>query len=75
MPLRIHMVFLPGYSPELNPDEYLNQDVKSNALGRRRPATQPQMLSSVRGYLHSAQRMPDVVRRFFNAKAVRNAAM
>ena len=25
---------LPGYSPELNPDELLNQDVKSNALAR-----------------------------------------
>ena len=29
--------WLPSYSPELNPDELLNQDVKSNALGRVRP--------------------------------------
>jgi transposase len=36
---RIRMHFLPGYSPELNPDELLNQDVKTNALGRRRPGT------------------------------------
>ena len=28
--------FLPGYSPELNPVELLNQDVKANAAGRRR---------------------------------------
>ena len=33
---KIHMYFLPGYSPELNPDELLNQDIKSNALGRKR---------------------------------------
>ena len=26
-----------GYCPELNPDELLNQDVKTNALGKRRP--------------------------------------
>ncbi len=28
--------FLPGYSPELNPDELLNQDVKSNTV-RKKP--------------------------------------
>lgn len=30
---RIQIFFLPTYSPELNPDELLNLDVKSNALG------------------------------------------
>jgi len=34
---RIEMFYLPGYSPELNPNEMLNQDVKSNAVGKRRP--------------------------------------
>src|SRR5438094_121063 len=37
---RLTLFYLPGYSPQLNPDELLNQDVKSNALGRRRPASQ-----------------------------------
>src|SRR5262249_4170526 len=32
---QIELQFLPGYSPELNPTELLNQDVKTNALGRR----------------------------------------
>lgn len=32
---KIRLFFLPGYSPELNPDELLNQDVKRHALGRR----------------------------------------
>ncbi|EQD74376.1 ISXoo2 transposase, partial [mine drainage metagenome] len=27
---QIHLFFLPGYSPELNPDERLNHDVKSH---------------------------------------------
>jgi hypothetical protein len=26
---QMHLFYLPGYSPGLNPDEYLNQDVKS----------------------------------------------
>ena len=32
-PDRLRLFFLPGYSPDLNPDEFLNNDVKSNALG------------------------------------------
>jgi transposase len=35
-PTRIQLHFLPGYSPELNPVELLNNDVKANAAGRRR---------------------------------------
>jgi hypothetical protein len=34
---QIQIFQLPSYSPELNPDELLNQDVKTNALGRVRP--------------------------------------
>lgn len=37
---RLRLYFLPPYSPELNRDELLNQDVKSNAVGRRRPKDQ-----------------------------------
>jgi transposase len=37
---RIRGYFLPGTSPELNPDEYINQDVKANAVGRTRPIDQ-----------------------------------
>jgi transposase len=29
---RIELFYLPRYSPELNPDEYLNQDLKTNAV-------------------------------------------
>lgn len=70
--LRLH--FLPGYSPELNPDEYLNQDVKSNALSRRRPHDQVEMVGGVRAYLRSTQRLPHIVRNYFQAEHVRYAA-
>lgn len=71
---RIRIFFLPPYSPELNPDEYLNQDVKSNALGRRRPRDFKEMEAHLRGYLRSTQKMPAVVRRFFRHAKVRYAA-
>lgn len=47
---RIQMIGLTGCSPDLNPDEMLNNDVKSIAVGRRRPSDMGEMRSSVRGY-------------------------
>jgi transposase len=73
-PERIELFLLPGYSPELNPDELLNQDVKSNALGRQRPADQKQMMHLTRTYLRSTQRRPEVVCSYFHEEHVRYAA-
>ena len=71
---QIRLVQLPGYSPDLNPDELLNQDVKSNALGRRRPSNQTEMISDVRSYLRSTQRQPVVVKNYFLHETVQYAA-
>jgi len=72
---RIQVFYLPSYSPELNPDEKLNQDVKSNAVGRRRPHDENQMVRNVRSYLYSRQRKPHVVKKYFEADSVRYAAV
>ena len=71
----IRLFFLPSYSPELNPDEVLNQDVKSNAVGRRRAGNQQELISNVRKYLRSRQRQPNIVRLYFQEKHVRYAAI
>ena len=70
---RIQIFFLPTYSPELNPDELLNQDVKSNALGRRRPVDEWEMMDHVRGYLRSTQRQPLLVKAYFYGQHVQYA--
>lgn len=72
---QIQLFYLPSYSPELNPDEMLNQDVKSNAVGRRRARDQAELIRHVRGYLRSRQKRPHVVQRYFHEKHVRYAAM
>ena len=69
----IELFFLPKYSPELNPDEYLNQDVKTNAVGRRRARTKEELMGNVRSYLLSTQRQPEIVKSYFRAPAVRYA--
>lgn len=70
----IELFYLPGYSPELNPDEYLNQDVKTNAVGRQRPANQDEMIHNVRRYLWSTQRQPQLVCNYFQHEEVAYAA-
>jgi transposase len=69
----LQMYFLPPYSPELNPDELLNQDVKTNAVGRRRAVDQGDLMANVRGYLRSTQKMPHLVRSYFQEEHVRYA--
>lgn len=71
----LRVYFLPGYSPELNPDEYLNQDVKTNAVGRIRPLDRNQMVGNVRAYLRSTQANRFLVKRYFHAEHVRYAAL
>lgn len=70
---RIRLFHLPTCSPELNPDEYLNQDVKSNAVGQQRPHNKRQMLLSLRSYLWSTQRQPEAVKSYFRHRSVKDA--
>jgi transposase len=72
---KIRLFYLPGYSPELNPDEMLNQDVKSNIVGRKRPHNPSEMIRNVRSFLHSRQKRREIVKRYFQCKQVRYAAL
>lgn len=71
---RIELHFLPGYSPELNPVELLNHDVKANAAGRRRPHSAGELRAELHGYLRRRQRQPAVLVRFFDHPTTRYAA-
>ena len=69
----LELCFMPGYSPELNPDELLNQDTKQ-AMQRQRPRDQSQMMANARAHLRRRQNQPGVVRNFFEEEHVRYAA-
>ena len=71
---RIRLSFLPGHSPDLNPDDTVNQGVKTNAVGRKRPRSRPQLMRNVRRYLERRRANPHVVKRFFREPPVRYAA-
>jgi hypothetical protein len=70
----LRLFYLPGYSPQSNPDKLLNQDVKTNAVGRQRPNDQPEMMQQIRSYLRSTQDRPQVIRNYFKHQDVRYAS-
>ena len=72
---RIELHFLPAYSPELNPDEYLNQDVKRHMRQLHpRPVDKPGLKDAIRKFLCGRQRQPNIVRNYFRAPEIRYAA-
>jgi transposase len=71
---KISLFVLPAYSPELNPDELLNQDVKTNAVRKKPAINKDELKKNLVGYLRGRQKRPDLVRRYFEAKHVRYAA-
>jgi len=71
---RLRLIRMPGYCPELNPDELLNQDVKTNGLGKNRPTNRTELLAIVRSHLYRRQKQPQVITNLFREKHVRYAA-
>ena len=69
----LEVVYLPGYSPDLNPAEYLNNDTKHGVLTQR-PKTPDELAGRARSHLHRRQKQPHVVRGFFQHPAVAYAA-
>jgi transposase len=71
---RIEVFYLPSYSPELNPDEMANADIKQ-AVTKLAPArTKLQLVKATISHLRSVQRLPERVRRYFLHVPVRYAA-
>lgn len=70
---KIEVFFLPPYSPELNPQEYLNQDVKTNIIGKKRAINKEQMRGNVEGFMHKRKSDKKQVRKYFHEKHVRYA--
>jgi transposase len=71
---RIEIFFLPAYSPELNPDELVNQDVKTNAVGKHRTLNVDQLETKVENYLEKRKTDPNQVKKYFHGNHVKCAA-
>lgn len=71
---RLQLRFLPPYSPELNPDELVWNDLKNHILGRMRITGPAQMRRMVLSRLRWMKRQPAHVASFFHASETRYAA-
>lgn len=70
----IEVFFLPPYSPELNPQEYVNQDVKTNVIGKQRPINKEQMRNNVEEFMNNRKNDKRQVQKYFHVSHVRYAA-
>ncbi len=71
---KLRLIFLPPYSPELNPDELVWNELKNNVVGREVVLDKHDLKKKVIGGLRSLQKDPQKVRSFFQEKNTRYAA-
>jgi transposase len=71
---RFRLFLLPPYSPELNPDERVWNDLKNNAVGRQSIASPDQLKAAIIRHLRLVQKSPDRVRSYFQNETTRYAA-
>lgn len=69
-PERIEVFYLPAYSPELNPDEYLNHALKLEVHSGDLPFSARDIDHKIRSFLLSLQKKPDQVSAFFRHPCV-----
>ena len=70
----IEVFYLPSYSPELNPNEMANADLKQ-AVTKLAPArTKLQLVKATARHLSSIQRQPERIKSYFQHEPVRYAA-
>jgi len=65
---RFRLFFLPPYSPELNPDERVWNDLKNGAIGRQAITDPKQLHRAVVSHLRCIQKSPDRVRSCFQGE-------
>ena len=70
----IEVYYLPAYTPEMNPDEYLNCDLKQGIRASSPARTQAQLQKKVLGHMRKLQALPSRVKRYFLHPNIRYAA-
>lgn len=71
---KIEVFYLPSYSPELNPDEYLNNSLKGRVHSGERAQNAKQLESKARKHMRSLQNNQHKTKKFFEHRCVSYAA-
>jgi len=67
---RLTLHFLPGYAPDLNPDELVWSHVKRTGTARRPLQKGEKLRDKIEEQLAKLQQLPSLIRSFFNAPSV-----
>ena len=70
----IEVLFIPPYSPELNPQEYVNQDLKTNIIGKKRAINKEQLKDNINEFMNKRKQDKPQVKKYFHHKHARYAA-
>lgn len=71
---KIELFFLPAYSPEKNPDEYLNCDLKQGLSSKPAPKNQEKLKENLENHMQMLTQNPQRVKKYFNHKDIQYAA-
>jgi len=69
----IALFYLPSYSPDLNPDEYLNNDLKNGIAKRSDGRMKGRLRKNAIAQMRRIQKQPSRVRNYFDAEPIRYA--
>jgi transposase len=72
---QIEVFYLPPYSPEINPDEYLNRDFKTELRSSDRAASKKALLHKAIAFMERLVKTPERVMAYFKHSAVQYAAL
>lgn len=70
----IELFFLPAYSPELNPDEYLNGDLKGRIASKPQSRDRDSLEDKVRNIMTDLASKPSHIQSYFRHPKIRYAA-
>lgn len=71
----LRLFLLPPYSPELNPDEYVWNDLKNNCIGRKVLTSKAHLKKDILSHLRKIQKMPMLIMSFFQSPTTRYATI
>lgn len=70
----IEVFYLPSYSPDLNPDELLNSDLKSNLSKKPESKQKGELEKHAKAHMRSVQKRPQHIMGFFQKESVKYAS-
>jgi len=62
---RLQLFFLPGYSPELNPGEWVWKNVKNDRIAKAQVTSKDDLKARAIGALRRLRKLPGLARGFF----------